>query len=210
MRILTRATAGLSPRGRGNRSDRRSDTIRSGSIPAWAGKPDVIVRHVLKCRVYPRVGGETHGFVPRDQPVDGLSPRGRGNQNPSHDHAHRDGSIPAWAGKPRRLSSKIWTRSVYPRVGGETWKVSALQHEQLGLSPRGRGNPTHTPTARASARSIPAWAGKPACGPIRWPSDKVYPRVGGETWRACRPSESDDGLSPRGRGNPRSRRTRTS
>ena len=50
---------GLSPRGRGNHRDHAVPLEHSRSIPAWAGKPAVLVntQHVLG--VYPRVGGET-------------------------------------------------------------------------------------------------------------------------------------------------------
>ena len=50
---------GLSPRGRGNLADRELGLDIAGSIPAWAGKPTLNVRHNRACRVYPRVGGET-------------------------------------------------------------------------------------------------------------------------------------------------------
>ena len=66
---------------------------------------------------------------------------------------------------------------VYPRVGGET---------------------VHLPELPSTARSIPAWAGKPPTATPTTSADVgVYPRVGGETsWRA-HALRSSAGLSPR-------------
>ena len=53
-----------------------------GSIPAWAGQPSDSAMRVSALTVYPRVGGAT--YSPR-LPLAlrwGLSPRGRGNQDP--------------------------------------------------------------------------------------------------------------------------------
>ena len=71
---------GLSPRGRGNPRDAEAQAQNPGSIPAWAGKP-APPRRWLWCRgVYPRVGGETATAANRQTYGEGLSPRGRGNQ----------------------------------------------------------------------------------------------------------------------------------
>ena len=53
-----------------------------------------------------------------------------------------------------------------------------------------------------ACRSIPAWAGQPNWR-IGWsPSSKVYPRVGGATAQKIGEQDYNQGLSPRGRGNP--------
>ena len=132
-------------------------------------------------RVYPRVGGETrqlgivrlHGW--------GLSPRGRGNPVQTARAAAKDGSIPAWAGKPTGPACQPPNKWVYPRVGGETRNVPFQQQHQVGLSPRGRGNLWPYPLSSRCSRSIPAWAGKPRSGRSRVLWIRVYPRVGGET-----------------------------
>ena len=91
---------------------------------------------------------------------------------------------------------------VYPRVGGGTGKLLALQIAVQGLSPRGRGNQLHYLCPRSVERSIPAWAGEPdkdiAIGRVNW----VYPRVGGGTKEGLLRGLVNQGLSPRGRGNP--------
>ena len=50
---------GLSPRGRGNRADRRQPCTAGRSIPAWAGEPYLAAVAVCAAEVYPRVGGGT-------------------------------------------------------------------------------------------------------------------------------------------------------
>ena len=152
---------GLSPRGRGNLGTAESGVAYRWSIPAWAGKPSCSRRRSPALRVYPRVGGETKVSSPSTKGTEGLSPRGRGNPPRSRSRRGRSRSIPAWAGKPRRLSIGRCERGVYPRVGGETSPRIKLLSVSAGLSPRGRGNPTRKIREKDIRRSIPAWAGKP-------------------------------------------------
>ena len=91
---------GLSPRGRGNRPEAGSSLCQTWSIPAWAGKPTRLPPARRRVRVYPRVGGETLQMGAASDKLDGLSPRGRGNQRQRGRLATLQGSIPAWAGKP--------------------------------------------------------------------------------------------------------------
>ena len=173
--------SGLSPRGRGNLGRPARARAARGSIPAWAGKPVVRAAQLQYLKVYPRVGGET--IRPNDDTDEllGLSPRGRGNPQPPVVGTQRDGSIPAWAGKPLRSDSRRQPPWVYPRVGGETRTIAATRPVLPGLSPRGRGNPPGSGAPGRASRSIPAWAGKPRS--VRAPlcRPQVYPRVGGET-----------------------------
>ena len=97
----SRASVGLSPRGRGNRRARRPGGPGGGSIPAWAGEPRIHTLHRRRGRVYPRVGGGTTGRASPAASIRGLSPRGRGNPARSAAAASDSGSIPAWAGEPR-------------------------------------------------------------------------------------------------------------
>ena len=173
-----------------------------GSIPAWAGKPLARHRTVGSIGVYPRVGGETVVLLAFCSPWLGLSPRGRGNLRVGPSVTPRNGSIPAWAGKPRSAATRWTDPRVYPRVGGETRGNGSADVAVLGLSPRGRGNRANTPRSACPIGSILAWAGKPQsrrrpCLPLA-----VYPRVGGETDEAALKRPHGEGLSPRGRGNP--------
>ena len=92
-----------------------------------------------------------------------------------------EGSIPAWAGKPIEDVMPELVDKVYPRVGGETPYADFLPLIQIGLSPRGRGNPEIVVARRRCDWSIPAWAGKPRIRTATTPGWWVYPRVGGET-----------------------------
>ena len=192
---------GLSPRGRGNRPSSVRQHPGTGSIPAWAGKPERSRSSYLLRQVYPRVGGETHQREPHRVHESGLSPRGRGNRTAIQRCGVPAGSIPAWAGKPRQPSRSGSAPRVYPRVGGETLSGNDPVKARTGLSPRGRGNLLVVVLDRAPWRSIPAWAGKPLAGGDRYTNRRVYPRVGGETTVTFDDRRGRKGLSPRGRGN---------
>ena len=172
-----------------------------GSIPAWAGKPNRRAVSSAATSVHPRVGGETETELEDQRLADGPSPRGRGNPSDVTVYLKSFGSIPAWAGKPQHSSVCDPTRTVHPRVGGETDAVAIEALNGVGPSPRGRGNPHRRASTPSMVRSIPAWAGKPprdceACGP-----STVHPRVGGETGRGESAGGVRGGPSPRGRGN---------
>ena len=172
---------GLSPRRRGNHSNRKTSRGRVRSIPAQAGEPRRPVMVWGQPGVYPRAGGGTVlcGFL-RD-PRAGLSPRRRGN--PTRDAGRRavHGSIPAQAGEPRRSPWLLRLLRVYPRAGGGT------------AMPRSR--------SPSKAWSIPAQAGEPPTWRAHLESSAVYPRAGGGT-AACHPRAGcRSGLSPRRRGN---------
>ena len=99
--------SGLSPRGRGNHFGVAPGVAPSRSIPAWAGEPAPAVAETSCRAVYPRVGGGTVLGSMLEVPVSSLSPRGRGNRpKPKLLHGP-SGSIPAWAGEPRRKAP--WT-----------------------------------------------------------------------------------------------------
>ena len=151
--------------------------------------------------VYPRVGGGTTPAAQVRPRVYGLSPRGRGNPAAGTPAKPQSRSIPAWAGEPSSAGGGPAGITVYPRVGGGTGAVANARATLYGLSPRGRGNPVHSPRMHRLRRSIPAWAGEP---PVRLSpvlSVKVYPRVGGGTTLLSHAVSSLKGLSPRGRGN---------
>ena len=120
---LTNVKRGLSPRGRGNRDGRQRPFDAARSIPAWAGKPSLLLLLDERERVYPRVGGETAGCRPSPARGAGLSPRGRGNPTPLIVCNPNSGSIPAWAGKPPPRTCSGSCCAVYPRVGGETCSI---------------------------------------------------------------------------------------
>ena len=135
-------------------------------------------------------------------PVEGLSPRVRGNQiiaRPPHPPRR---SIPACAGEPPRHFRFRLPRKVYPRVCGGTRSSPGTRRTCCGLSPRVRGNPAVDLERQLRDGSIPACAGEPCCRPgLPWPP-RVYPRVCGGTVTGRRQLGRRWGLSPRVRGNP--------
>ena len=70
-----------------------------------------------------------------------------------------------------------------------------------GLSPRVRGNHQRREEPYPRPRSIPACAGEPVFTVLRWRAVAVYPRVCGGTLDRGDTACSDEGLSPRVRGN---------
>ncbi len=195
-------TKGLSPRVRGNHSSWDIFSVSGGSIPACAGEPPPVPPMLALTQVYPRVCGGTDGTVQGLQPLDGLSPRVRGNPTKSPVIVTSPRSIPACAGEPQIVVPHLVAVQVYPRVCGGTPRSLKASQTASGLSPRVRGNPSRQASTSRSWRSIPACAGEPTRAVTPSGMRTVYPRVcGGTPGRANRPG-STIGLSPRVRGNP--------
>ena len=155
MDTLLASIGGLSPRGRGNRVQRRVFCGSMRSIPAWAGEPIQPQSVQSVSTVYPRVGGGSTWAQLQGAFNVGLSPRGRGNgPQPAR-------SIPAWAGEPSSWTCDWFLCRVYPHVGGGTVKLDVRLVPVPGLSPRGRGNLDAGDASWTFAGSIPAWAGEP-------------------------------------------------
>ena len=131
---------GLSPRGRGNLFRLVVSPPDVRSIPAWAGEPAAVSPNGISARVYPRVGGGTIRVSRLIGVRPGLSPRGRGNPYRFNITFIQIRSIPAWAGEPSRPSISYGRATVYPRVGGGTYRINYEVSVNYGLSPRGRGN----------------------------------------------------------------------
>ena len=74
---------GLSPRGRGKPADTAGSQARSRSIPAWAGETPAAAFIMPVNGVYPRVGGGNLSKLSKLSAGGGLSPRGRGKQDPA-------------------------------------------------------------------------------------------------------------------------------
>ena len=193
---------GLSPRGRGKLEPGVAQNVGQGSIPAWAGETDASFCSLDLPPVYPRVGGGNLGGPFVDNPLHGLSPRGRGKRPATFPGCRPCRSIPAWAGE---TTAGAWGSSpgrVYPRVGGGNPVSHGLAGNPYGLSPRGRGKLLDGRGRLCAARSIPAWAGE--TGGANWTAwpQRVYPRVGGGNSSPPNIFPCLLGLSPRGRGKP--------
>ena len=192
---------GLSPRVRGNLAAAGEHYLDLGSIPACAGEPAALLVPHNRSRVYPRVcGGTLYPVAPVNCRL-GLSPRVRGNQSglPCPQAAIR--SIPACAGEPPGMRSRMRSLRVYPRVCGGTSSGCSAGLVADGLSPRVRGNQSGLPCPQAAIKSIPACAGEPAGAQFYAVGYEVYPRVCGGTQEIRPTYRGKRGLSPRVRGN---------
>ena len=111
---------GLSPRVRGNQALLQFHSLGLRSIPACAGEPTSSGFSMSSNGVYPRVcGGTTYQLRWRVSSI-GLSPRVRGNRRAEVIAQAREGSIPACAGEPYRMTTWFASCGVYPRVCGGT------------------------------------------------------------------------------------------
>ena len=182
--MMTTASRGPSPRGRGNPSPGSPGSAARRTIPAWAGEP----------------------YPPPRRPclILGPSPRGRGNLRVIHCPTHRTGTIPAWAGEPAENRVADFLGGDHPRVGGGTATAAGERLVDRGPSPRGRGNLTRRSAANPLERTIPAWAGEPGRAREGRGLERDHPRVGGGTGVTRPHLGLPQGPSPRGRGNPSS------
>ena len=196
---------GLSPRVRGNPYLPCPKCKVTRSIPACAGEPVRKRNCAGRQRVYPRVCGGTYDKGTPPVIAAGLSPRVRGNHHRQPRRRAAEGSIPACAGEPRRAGTAGLTAWVYPRVCGGTRHPAVGAVNGHGLSPRVRGNHHRQPRRRAAEGSIPACAGEPRRAGTAGLTEWVYPRVCGGTIAIWLFVNNQGGLSPRVRGNRRSR-----
>ncbi len=199
---------GLSPRVRGNRRSGAGMVVCAGSIPACAREPHFPTSGRRSRTVYPRVCGGTIAVQVGDCADHGLSPRVRGNQLAGSVVVVHVRSIPACAGEPLIRVSQPIIDEVYPRVCGGTRCHQRGLTADKGLSPRVRGNLDRRQLAVAQLGSIPACAGEPDDVECEKQPAGVYPRVCGGTRGGEAVQVSDEGLSPRVRGNPWQTRSR--
>ena len=186
---------------RGNPLRARYALPRIGSIPAYAGEPQEEAVNAAQQAVYPRVCGGTGRRCICRMTAAGLSPRMRGNRYLLGIPMAGDRSIPAYAGEPYFAAAGSDSAVVYPRVCGGTRLMGTAVFSGQGLSPRMRGNQSADAARRVGRRSIPAYAGEPACAVSLSQSLRVYPRVCGGTRPPAAGRPIRHGLSPRMRGN---------
>ena len=172
---------GLSPRGRGNRDVAVPQLVLLGSIPAWAGQPQVSERECYPCTVYPAWAGQPEKYGLKDVTIQ---------------------VYPRVGGQPSLSTRMASSTAVYPRVGGATVMYSSTPVYGAGLSPRGRGNRSVLCDRTMRCRSIPAWAGNLSNVPRDWICYGSIPAWAGQPLSARIVPAPEPGLSPRGRGNP--------
>ena len=192
-----RASAGLSPRVRGNPLPCALHVRAHGSIPARAGEPSALRSACSRSRVYPRACGGTGVTIGAINQAIGLSPRVRGNPHSCSCSGPSNGSIPARAGEPASGCRRPCRRGVYPRACGGTPRPRSRRRSGSGLSPRVRGNHLLPASQHRQARSIPARAGEPGMESYRqWWAEGLSPRVRGNP-APTSPMPHPDGSYPR-------------
>ena len=198
--LVTEASDGSSPRGRGKRSCRDRLRRRGRLIPAWAGKTPPRAAGTTWSGAHPRVGGENVLPYSAMTAAAGSSPRGRGKPCLLASVLAWRRLIPAWAGKTSISTDSSASRGAHPRVGGENSYVLAYCCASGGSSPRGRGKQVVLVHGQLADRLIPAWAGKTSASSRATRFRPAHPRVGGENRQTATTPRSPAGSSPRGRG----------
>ena len=170
---------GLSPPTRGIPNVPARCPNCAGSIPAYAGDPDMGRTSVCPVSVYPRLRGGSRPAHAVVRQIVGLSPPTRGIRKPSSAASLVAGSIPAYAGDPIRLGAGVRRAAVYPRLRGGSGGMSIAGIAARGLSPPTRGIPSGMRRRGYPPRSIPAYAGDPLSRELRSCLRRVYPRLRG-------------------------------
>ena len=191
---------GSSPLTRGKRAwySREGALIRL--IPAHAGKTQPVSILCSSRRAHPRSRGENDHLRRDPLHCDGSSPLTRGKLPGKNDPCAGTGLIPAHAGKTSRGITTRTRGAAHPRSRGENTSSKPSCRSAWGSSPLTRGKPTQETVRTATARLIPAHAGKTA-GPRRRPGRQTaHPRSRGENFVAALYGLGLRGSSPLTRG----------
>ena len=192
---------GLSPRVRGNQTQRLLAVALLGPIPARAGEPHARVQLFPERGAYPRACGGTLPHRRDGALARGLSPRVRGNRDFPLAPLSFWGPIPARAGEPEPPGIRTMGHRAYPRACGGTELVVLKNRRVQGLSPRVRGNLRGAMPVEPRLGPIPARAGEPSRSRYRRSAWRAYPRACGGTGILMIRRRISPGLSPRVRGN---------
>ncbi len=173
-----------------------------GFIPASARKPDTGRAIPSQTGVHPRLRGEAlpaPPFLGQDQ---GPSPPTRGSRRRRSPNWRASGSIPAYAGKPRKTAPPTAAPRVHPRLRGEALVQFRPEAQVQGPSPPTRGSRRGGCALSRPLGSIPAYAGKPAWEWSSSLSGRVHPRLRGKARGRARRGQLQRGPSPPTRGSP--------
>ena len=124
-------------RGKGLSAFRRSH--RKGITPAYAGKRHSAMHPETFCRDHPRVCGEKLFALELGGVYEGSPPRMRGKDYTMGFDELNIRITPAYAGKRRASSARLWTRWDHPRVCGEKHPAGLHRRQDAGSPPRMRG-----------------------------------------------------------------------
>ena len=183
--VVRSAKLGSSPRVRGTRYQRCSDSTERRFIPACAGNALAESVCAASTSVHPRVCGERATTWRRNFSWCGSSPRVRGTPGGVDEGVVAGRFIPACAGNATDAPMPISSHSVHPRVCGERMSPCVSAKAKNGSSPRVRGTRRARRTNQARPRFIPACAGNAKPGEYEMsPKSGSSPRVRGT--RLCR------------------------
>ena len=117
---------GSSPRVRGKRYEPEGGLVRTGLIPACAGKTAATADR-FRCRgAHPRVCGENSIIATAMRQLSGSSPRVRGKLGRQISCMRKQGLIPACAGKTNQPTNTSTLPRAHPRVCGENAERSGV------------------------------------------------------------------------------------
>ena len=158
--VDAREGVGSSPLTRGKRQTFRSGPIRSGLIPAHAGKTPPVVIQARDARAHPRSRGENRAGRMFTPSLAGSSPLTRGKRDRGSAGPRAAGLIPAHAGKTGCPPSPGAARAAHPRSRGENFARVPVGKTCAGSSPLTRGKLAGQHPDHLKTRLIPAHAGK--------------------------------------------------
>ena len=175
-------------------------TIRTGIIPAGAGRSATSSQDVRAKRDHPRGCGEKLMAAAHPGWCRGSSPRVRGEGVKPLRPSGRKGIIPAGAGKSVKRDSHQAILRDHPRGCGEKFDLDDAPSVREGSSPRVRGKAPFLLLPFRSAGIIPAGAGKSLRRSGSMTMERDHPRGCGEKFSSPAPTPPQLGSSPRVRG----------
>ena len=174
------STEGSSPLTRGKPVSLTDRVCNLGLIPAHAGKTGQSGRRRGPPAAHPRSRGENPKTPHENTPRNGSSPLTRGKHRGFSRADQHGGLIPAHAGKTRSTPAPGTGSRAHPRSRGENLSALIDGSGQKGSSPLTRGKLDAAATTAASARLIPAHAGKTTTPAAKAESSAAHPRSRGE------------------------------
>ena len=195
---------GSSPLTRGKPRLGRLIPLRSGLIPAHAGKTRRSMDWVCARWAHPRSRGENEDCGEHVLAGQGSSPLTRGKPSSPPPRQRRRRLIPAHAGKTERVGLWWCGWGAHPRSRGENMSTLESSLRTRGSSPLTRGKRVQPYFEAVEVGLIPAHAGKTLFDKTHVTSRRAHPRSRGENLHRHCPRPALWGSSPLTRGKPRS------
>ena len=178
-------------------------------IPAHAGKTGYSSAWRVVRAAHPRSRGENSACRSELFASCGSSPLTRGKRKKPGRERITDRLIPAHAGKTVCSNDCTGPAQAHPRSRGENYNMHIVRYPRAGSSPLTRGKHVTRAQRHATARLIPAHAGKTGATTARTSTTRAHPRSRGENLRARSARARVAGSSPLTRGKPRGRSHRS-